>query len=53
LRLYANYLSKFQTQAYSGQPVINYAGRNVVGSNPVAYPRWRGCAPDPRPAAPA
>jgi outer membrane receptor protein involved in Fe transport len=42
LRLYANYLSKFQTQAYTGQPVINYAGRNVVGSNPVAYPRWRG-----------
>ena len=42
IRLYANYLSKFDTQAYAGQPVIHYAGRNVVGSNPVAYPHWRG-----------
>lgn len=42
LRLYANYLSKFDTQLFAGQPTIRYAGRNVVGSNPVAYPRWRG-----------
>jgi len=42
IRLYANYLSSFNTQLYAGQPVIHYAGRNVVGSNPVAYPRWRG-----------
>ncbi|MCB2062503.1 MAG: TonB-dependent receptor, partial [Novosphingobium sp.] len=42
LRLYANYLDKFDTQAYEGQPVIHWAGKNVVGSNPVAYPRWRG-----------
>ncbi|MCB2047468.1 MAG: TonB-dependent receptor [Novosphingobium sp.] len=42
LRLYANYLDKFDTQAYAGQPVIHWAGKNVVGSNPVAYPRWRG-----------
>jgi iron complex outermembrane receptor protein len=42
IRLYANYLSKFETQLYAGQPVIHYAGANVVGSNPVSYPRWRG-----------
>ena len=42
VRLYANYLSSFNTQQYTGQPVIRYAGRNGVGSNPVAYPRWRG-----------
>ncbi|WP_068086634.1 TonB-dependent receptor domain-containing protein [Novosphingobium rosa] len=42
VRLYANYLDKFDTQLYAGQPVIHYAGANVVGSNPVAYPHWRG-----------
>ncbi|MFM5931146.1 MAG: TonB-dependent receptor plug domain-containing protein [Novosphingobium sp.] len=42
VRLYANYLDKFNTQAFAGQPVIKYAGSNVVGSNPVAYPHWRG-----------
>lgn len=42
VRLYANYLSQFTTQQFTGQPLIKYAGRNGVGSNPVAYPRWRG-----------
>jgi outer membrane receptor protein involved in Fe transport len=42
VRLYANYLDYFDTQAYAGQPVIHYAGANVVGSNPVSYPHWRG-----------
>ena len=42
IRLYANYLGKFDTQLYAGQPVVHYAGANVVGSNPVAYPRLRG-----------
>lgn len=48
IRLYANYLDKFQTQLYAGPTaattaaVLNFAGINVVGSNPVAYPRWRG-----------
>lgn len=42
VRLYANYLSQFTTQQFAGQPLIKYAGRNGVGSNPVAYPRWRG-----------
>ena len=42
VRLYANYLDKFDTQAYSGQPIIHWAGANVVGSNPVAYPHLRG-----------
>lgn len=41
-RLYANYLKNFETQLYAGQPVIQYAGANVIGSNPVAYPHWRG-----------
>jgi len=42
VRLYANYLSYFDTQQYAGQPVIHYGGANVVGSNPVSYPKWRG-----------
>lgn len=42
VRLYANYLDMFDTQLYAGQPVIHYAGANVVGSNPVSYPHWRG-----------
>ena len=42
IRLYANYLGQFDTQLYAGQPVVHYAGANVVGSNPVSYPRWRG-----------
>ncbi len=42
LRLYASYLDKFETQLFIGQPVIQWAGGNVVGSNPVAYPRLRG-----------
>ncbi|MCX7676379.1 MAG: TonB-dependent receptor, partial [Alteraurantiacibacter sp.] len=42
IRLYANYLSQFTTQQFVGQPLVKYAGRNGVGSNPVAYPRLRG-----------
>ncbi len=42
LRLYANYLDKFDTQQYAGAPTLHYAGVNVVGSNPAGYPRWRG-----------
>jgi len=42
IRLYANYLSYFDTQSFAGQPVIHYGGANVVGSNPVAYPHLRG-----------
>jgi outer membrane receptor protein involved in Fe transport len=42
IRLYANYLSKFDTQLASNQPVLHYAGVSVVSSNPAAYPRWRG-----------
>lgn len=41
-RLYLNYLAEFKTRLNTGQPVIDWAGGNVVGSNPVAYPRWRG-----------
>ena len=41
-RLYLNYLAQFDTQVNAGQPVINWAGANVVGSNPIAYPRLRG-----------
>ncbi|MCB2078194.1 MAG: TonB-dependent receptor [Novosphingobium sp.] len=42
IRLYATRLLKFNTQLYAGQPVLNYAGVNVVSSNPVSYPKWRG-----------
>lgn len=42
LRLYANYLDKFTTQLTADQPVLHYEGVSFVGSNPVAYPRWRG-----------
>lgn len=41
-RLYLNYLTQFETQLNNGQPVIDWAGGNVVGSNPIAYPRLRG-----------
>jgi iron complex outermembrane recepter protein len=41
-RLYMNYLTEFKTQLNNGQPVIDWAGGNVVGSNPIAYPRLRG-----------
>jgi outer membrane receptor protein involved in Fe transport len=41
-RLYLNYLAEFKTQLNNGQPVIDWAGGNVVGSNPIAYPRLRG-----------
>lgn len=42
LRLYANYLAKFDTQQFAGAPTLHYAGVSVVGSNPAGYPRWRG-----------
>lgn len=42
VRLYANYLSKFDTQQLVGAPVLHYAGVSVVTSNPAAYPHWRG-----------
>lgn len=42
VRLYANYLDKFDTQQFAGAPTLHYAGVSVVGSNPAAYPRWRG-----------
>lgn len=42
IRLYANYLDKFDAQQYTGAPIAHYAGVNVVGSNPAGLPRWRG-----------
>ena len=42
VRLYANYLNKFDAQQYTGAPISHYAGVSVVTSNPVGYPRWRG-----------
>jgi outer membrane receptor protein involved in Fe transport len=41
VRLYANYLDKFDSQQYSGAPIAHYAGVSVVTSNPAGYPRWR------------
>lgn len=42
VRLYANYLEKFDAQQYDGAPVAHYAGVSVVSSNPAGFPRWRG-----------
>jgi iron complex outermembrane receptor protein len=42
IRLYANYLDRFDSQQYAGAPVAHYAGVSVVTSNPAGYPRWRG-----------
>jgi iron complex outermembrane receptor protein len=42
LRLYLNYLDKFDAQQYAGAPIAHYAGVSVVGSNPAGFPRWRG-----------
>lgn len=42
VRLYANYLSKFDAQQYKGAPIAHYAGVSVVTSNPQGFPRWRG-----------
>ena len=42
IRLYANYLDKFDAQQYSGAPISHYAGVSVVTTNPIGYPRWRG-----------
>lgn len=41
IRLYANYLDKFDAQQYTGAPISHYAGVSVVGSNPQGFPRWR------------
>lgn len=42
IRLYANYLDKFDAQQYTGAPISHYAGVSVVSSNPAGFPRWRG-----------
>ncbi|PNQ01408.1 TonB-dependent receptor [Sphingobium sp. SA916] len=42
LRLYLNYLDKFDAQQYAGAPIAHYAGVSVVTSNPQGFPRWRG-----------
>lgn len=42
VRLYANYLDKFESQQFAGARVLQFAGINVVGSNPAGFPRWRG-----------
>ena len=42
LRLYASYLSKFDTQQFVGAATLHYAGVSVVASNPAAYPHVRG-----------
>lgn len=42
VRLYANYLDKFDSQQYTGAPIAHYAGVSVVSSNPAGFPRWRG-----------
>ncbi|ANI76508.1 MULTISPECIES: TonB-dependent receptor domain-containing protein [Sphingobium] len=42
LRLYLNYLQKFDAQQYAAAPIAHYAGVNVVSSNPAGFPRWRG-----------
>lgn len=42
VRLYLNYLDKFDSQQYPGAPIAHYAGVSVVGSNPAGFPRWRG-----------
>lgn len=42
LRLYATRLLQWKQQLFTGGPVLKYTGINVVGSNPVGYPKWRG-----------
>jgi outer membrane receptor protein involved in Fe transport len=42
IRLYANYLQKFDAQQSSTAPISHYAGVSVVTSNPIGFPRWRG-----------
>ncbi|WP_157220647.1 TonB-dependent receptor domain-containing protein [Flavisphingomonas formosensis] len=42
LRLYASRLIKYASQQSANAPVLQYAGINVVGSNPQGFPRWRG-----------
>ncbi|MBU6268700.1 MAG: TonB-dependent receptor [Sphingomonadales bacterium] len=42
VRLYANYLSSFDTQQFVGAPILHYAGVSVATSNPAAYPHVRG-----------
>lgn len=42
LRVYANYLDKYDTQQNGTAPIISYAGKSLVNSTPTGYPRWRG-----------
>ncbi|WP_176591003.1 TonB-dependent receptor domain-containing protein [Sphingobium sp. EM0848] len=42
VRLYLNYLDKFDAQQYATAPIAHYAGVSVVTSNPQGFPRWRG-----------
>jgi iron complex outermembrane receptor protein len=42
LRVYATRLISFQTQQFTGAPVLQYAGVNVVSSTPQGFPKWRG-----------
>lgn len=43
VRLYANYLEKYQTQQYAGAPVIEYAGVAAIsGAESQGRPEWTG-----------
>jgi len=42
LRLYATRLIQFNTQTYSGAPILHWAGVDYVASAPQGYPKWRG-----------
>lgn len=42
VRLYANYLDKFETQQFSGAPVLDYRGIATPLSSVEARPKWSG-----------
>ncbi len=42
LRAYASRLIGYESQQWAGAPVLRFEGINVVGSNPQAFPKWRG-----------
>lgn len=42
VRLYANYIDKFDAQQYPGAPISHYAGTSVVITNPAGFPKIRG-----------
>lgn len=42
VRLYANYLEKFESQQSSGVAPVDWTGASVAITNPAAFPRWRG-----------